>query len=89
MALKITANSWFTHRYIIVDSAGVGFRETVAMGSELRFTFSQIDLVLLSPDNWLSFQVGQEVFRLPVRPDKPDHKQLMDVLVSETTRTVR
>lgn len=88
MALKITSNDAFTHRYILVDSGGVGWRETTVFGGEQRFKFAEILMVLMSEDNVLSFQVGQTVYKIRVNPAKPDHKQLIDVLVQETTRTL-
>jgi hypothetical protein len=86
MSLKIKANSLTTQRYLEVDSGGVVFCETALAGGRRRFQFHQIDLVLMSPDNHLSFQVGLEVFRLPIKPNKKAHQDVINALVQEVSR---
>lgn len=88
MSLKIKANTLATQRYLEVNSAGVTFCETALMGGRRTFPFRQIDMILMSPDNVLSFQVGNEVFKLPVKPDHPQHRQVIDTLLQEVRRTV-
>jgi hypothetical protein len=87
MSLKITSSSLFTKHYLIVDSSGVKFYENAAWGGTKRFKFSQIDSVLMSPDDKLSFQVGKEVFSIPTKPDNPKHKATIDALLQEVRRT--
>ena len=87
MALKITNSSLFTKHYLAVDSGGVKFYDT-SFGGAKRFKFSQIECVLMSPDNKLSFQVGNQVFSIPTRPDDPGHQAVIDALLQEVRRTV-
>lgn len=83
MALKIKANTLIYNRNILVDERGVEFYETAFIGGKRRFGFHQIQVVLLSNKNILSFQVGIEVFSLPVKPDKRKHAELIETLVSK------
>ncbi len=87
MSLKISANSFATQRYLVVKAGGVTFCETSFMGGQRRFRFEEIDAVLMSTDNVLAFQVGQEVFSLPVKPSKPKHQQTIDALVEGVIRS--
>lgn len=81
MRLRIKANSLATQRYIEVDVGGVLFVETAFAGGKRRFRFHEVELVLMSPDNHLSFQVGQEVFRIPVKPNNKKHQQVINALI--------
>jgi hypothetical protein len=80
VALKIRANSFFVNRYLKVTDTGVIFVETAAMGGKRKFNFGQIDYLLMSPSNVLSFQVGHEVFSIPIRPKKARHQQAVQQL---------
>jgi hypothetical protein len=86
MKFKINASSFVTKRYLLIDSGGVKFCESSFVGGVRRFGFNEIECVLMSPDNVLSFQVRQEVFSIPTRPDKKKHKQVIDILVHEVRR---
>jgi hypothetical protein len=81
MALKIKANSLFVACSLKLDSEGVAFQETAAVGGTRRFAFRDIDCVLMSPDHTLSFQVGDEVFSIPTKPDNKKHQEVIDALV--------
>ena len=80
MSVTIRASSFFMKRYLTVKDQGVVFMETAALGGKRRFQFGQIDYVLMSPTNVLSFQVGQEIFSIPVKPWKPKHQLAMQKL---------
>jgi len=86
MGLRIKANTFLMKRYLEVDSGGVTFCETAFAGGARRFGFHEIDCVLLSETHVLSFQVKQEVFRLPTRPDKEKHQRVIDTLIYEVRR---
>jgi hypothetical protein len=86
MALKIKANTFATQRWLEVQPAGIVFCETSAFGGKKQYLFHQIDCVLLSPQNVLSIQVGMEVMSLPVKYDKPAHRQVIDALMSGLQR---
>ena len=82
MALKIKANSLFVARSLTLDSAGVAFQETMAIGGRRRFAFDEIAFVLMSPDRVLSFQVGNEVFSIPTNPNNKKHQETIHALIS-------
>jgi hypothetical protein len=69
-----------------IDSGGITFVETSFSGGKRRFQFREVDVVLMSPDNHLSFQVGQEVFRIPVKPNNKTHQQVINALIQEVSR---
>jgi hypothetical protein len=77
MALKIRANSFFVTRYLKLKDWGVIFMETAAIGGRRKFTWGQIDFILMSPENVLSLQVGNEVFSIPTKPTKPVHQKVI------------
>jgi hypothetical protein len=87
MSLKISASSLFTKHYLMVDSNGVKFYETSAFGGPKRFPFSRIECVLMSPDNKLSFQVGNEVFAIPTKPSDAKHQAAINALLQEVRRS--
>lgn len=87
MSLKINASSLFTKHFLMVDSGGVKFYENSAFGGSRRFAFNQIDSVLLSPDNKLSFQVGKEVFTIPTKQGNAKHQAVINALLQEVRRT--
>ena len=86
MGLKISANTAFTHRYLLVDSSGVVFCETSTFGGVRRFNFDQVDCILSGEPNLLSFQVGDEVFSLPYKPRNSNHKKAIETLIHEVRR---
>lgn len=86
MSLKISANTFFLRRYLEIDSSGITFCETAALGGTRTFRFDQVDCVLMSNDNVLSFQVGQEVFSLPTKPRKRRHQEAIETFVREVKR---
>ena len=74
MALTIHASSLFVKRYLTVKDDGVVYMETAVLGGRRKFAYGQIDHVLLSQNNVLSFQVGNEVFSLQTKPGKAKHQ---------------
>ena len=51
------------------------------------FPCDQIHCVLLSDDNILSFQVGHEVFSIPVQPEREEHQEVVAAFVEEIERS--
>ena len=88
MSLKISNNSLFTKHFLIVDSGGVKFYDGTGFTGAKRFQFKQIECVLMSPDNKLSFQVGNEVFSIQTKPDNAKHKAVVDALLQEVQRSM-
>ena len=86
MSLTIKANTFATKRYLEVHSGGVIFCETSVMGGRRTFTYQQIDCVLLSPASVLSFQVGNEVFSLPINQGKQEHRMAVEALLEGLQR---
>lgn len=81
MALKITSGGLFTRHFLVLKRDGVKFYEgTIGFGTR-SFRFREIECVLLSADDRLSFQVGNEVFSIPTKPAKPKHRAVIDTLV--------
>lgn len=87
MALKISSSNLMTNRYLIVESDGIRYRETSFMGGVRRFRFSDIDCILMAPDNTFSFQVGQEVFSIATKPANAKHQAVITAFVNEVRRT--
>ena len=81
MALRINANSLMVRRFLTLKDEGVVFAETTIMGGQRKFSYGQIDHVLMSQDNVLSFQVGHEVFSLQT---KPKHQLAIKTLVESS-----
>jgi hypothetical protein len=86
MALKITSSGLFTKTWLKVQSDGVKFCEAAVGSSKRHFRFSQIECILMSPDNKLSFQVGKEIFSIPINPANQKHQSVMATFVSEVQR---
>jgi len=86
MALKIKASSFFTNHTLEVNPAGVTFIETTLGGGKRKFRFEQIELVLMSPGDVLSFQVGREVFSIPTNPKNKSHQEVINALLEKLRR---
>lgn len=87
MKLKIKASSAVMSHSLEVRPEGVRFTETALWGNR-SFGFSQIDCVLMAPNQVLSFQVGQEVFSIPTVPGNSTHQATIAALVEGVRRSV-
>ena len=87
MNLKISASNLLMNHYLEVTDHGVVFCES-AVGGVQRFAYDQIVAVLRGPAS-LSFQVGHQTFKIPIKPDNAAHRAVAARLVSEARRTVR
>ena len=87
MALVIRASSFAASQSLKVLPDGVRFSDGAPLSTAKRFGFGQIDLVLMSPDNTLSFQVGREVFSIATQPYKDKHRQAIEALVNGVRAT--
>jgi len=83
MALKITASTFLTKRSLEVRPEGVTYYESSGFGKVRKFAPAQIDLILMSPTNVLSFQVGREVFSIPTKPGNKHHQEVIDALLDD------
>jgi hypothetical protein len=86
MALQINAGDLVTKRFLRVASDGVQFCETSIGGGGRHFRFADIVCILLSPENKLSFQVGDEVFTIPTKADDSKHQAVIATFVQEVRR---
>lgn len=86
MALKINASNWVTSQYLVLESDGVKYRETSFAGGVRRFRFDEILCILMSPDNKLSFQVGEEVFTIQINPKSKKHQAVIAALLEGVRR---
>lgn len=84
MALKIDASSLLARQSLEVESDGIRYVAPSLAGSSRRFRYHEIECILLSEKNVLSFQVGTEVFSIQTRSDK--HLQIISTLVHEVRR---
>jgi hypothetical protein len=87
MSLTIKANTFATQRYLQITPTGVVFCETAFTGGKRTFRFQEIDNVLMSTENVLSFQVGQEVFSLPVKPTNSKHQETINAMIQGVGQT--
>jgi hypothetical protein len=87
MRHKIHANTLLETRCLIIEDASMRFRQSVGLGGERRFSYGEIDCVLMSPESVLSFQVGQEVFSLPLRLEKPKHQAALAAFLGQLRQT--
>ncbi len=85
MKLKIKASGFFSSRSLTVNSAGVTF-SGYSFLSNNNFNFKEIDYILMSDNYELSLQIKQEVFTIPVKPDKDKHKKVITALLQEVRR---
>ena len=81
MKPKIGAGNLFKNHWLKVRPDGVQFYESSIGFGTRKFRFDQIDCVLLSPNDDLSFQVGREVFSIRMKPTRAAHQLALAMLV--------
>ena len=86
MSFKINAGSLMASRYLKVEDKGIVFCNTDLFGAK-KFRYDQIDYIYLSPKSVLSFQVGKEVFSLPIEQTKQEHQQALAAFVEAVKQT--
>ncbi len=82
-----------TSKYLVVTETGIKVRQDSLVSSVRHFPFSAIECVVMAPNNTLSFQVGEEVFSIETRADKPKHQATIAALLeglqrAEAERTI-
>lgn len=80
MTHKIDASNLLSRRFLKVRAKDVVFYGASFWGSR-RFRFAEIEYIVMSDRNELSLQVGQEVFTIMTRPDKPKHQAAIAALL--------
>lgn len=83
MKHKIKGGSLFETRSLALKPDKVLFAEGVIFASQRKFNYSEIEYVLLGKDNVLSFQVGQQIFRIPVRPGNTKDQAAISYFVEQ------
>ncbi len=86
MSLKITNNSLLEKHFLVLESDGLSFYHGALLGAR-RFRFNQIESVLLSSKHLLSFQVGNEVFSIPTKPENLAHQNAISFLLQQVRRS--
>jgi hypothetical protein len=64
------------------------FYESSFVGGKHVIAFKNILCVLMSADNVLSLQVGQEVYSLPVNPSKAKHQATIAALLQGISQSI-
>ena len=64
-----------------ISGQGVTFQNTAISSAKRSFAFTQIDGILMSEKNVLSFQSGNEVFSIQTRSDQPQHAEAIEAMV--------
>jgi hypothetical protein len=82
MALKISSSGLFHRHYLVLKRDGIKYFENGMIFGARRFRFHDISCVLMSPDNVLSFQAGNEVFSILTKPEKARHQEAIAALLA-------
>lgn len=87
MEYTINANRFFRiQHWLKVSDAGVVYINTAVEKARRVFTFGQIGCVLLSDKKMLSFQVDEEVFEIPMKPEDEEHQNTIRHLLAGIER---
>lgn len=84
MGLRIKESSLLTNTILKIDSKGITYSDII--GTKRKFGFGEIVCILMSEDNVLSFQVGEEVFKIRVKPGKKEHQAVIETFLREVRR---
>lgn len=87
MKYRIAASSFLESHRLEVKPDEVVYRQTALAGGVRRIKFHQIELILLSPDNLLSLQMGNEVFSIPFKPQDAKHQSALAELLRLVNQT--
>jgi len=87
MALEIKSGFW-SSSFLAIDSKGLKFYDAGAWGSARRIPFADVQNVLLSPKNLLSFQVADKVYSIRTNPDNAKHQKAIEILVQAVRGTL-
>lgn len=88
MALTIDSSDLLTRRFITLGSTGVVYCDSPLSSSGRSFVFAQIECILLASDGVLSFQVGDEVFKIQTKAGDANHRHVIETFVNAVNATV-
>lgn len=81
MSLKIKASGIAEAWWMKLHEDFLEYSVSAAFSNAKRFPYREIEYLFLSDDFKLCFQVGHQVFSMPVKPYKEKHKEFIDALV--------
>jgi hypothetical protein len=87
MSLKISKGSLFEKSFLVVDKKGIKVYSSAISASTRRIRFDQIECVLMSADNRLSVQVGQDIFTIQTDAGSEKHQAVIDALLAGIQQT--
>lgn len=82
----IKASTLFERRFLELTDAGVRFCDSPISSAGRKFRFDDVRGIVLSMDDILSFQVGEEVFSIQVKPGDGRHLEAIDAFVRAVSR---
>jgi hypothetical protein len=80
MGVRIVASAGGIERELTLDDDGILLRSPSVAGGTRRFPLASVDCLLLSTKGVLTFQVGSEVFAVPLRKDDREHQAAVAAL---------
>ncbi|MCP4690630.1 MAG: hypothetical protein GY859_21435 [Desulfobacterales bacterium] len=82
MGLKISESGILESRYLKIKPWGViSYISQTIHGKKRKIKFHEIDRVLMSKNNRLSFQAKGDVFTIQTNPSKKKHRKVIDELL--------
>ena len=89
MAVKISRSGFVEKSHLSIKKEGIVFHQAGPVSrSKKIFKFDEIDFVLMSKENDLSFQVGEEVFTIKTNPDNKKHQLVIEELLKAVRQTI-
>lgn len=87
MTHKIKFSSLVENISLRIDDKGVAYYSGVVFSSTRRFRFEEVAAILLSEDGTsLSFQVGQEVFSISVKPGNVTQREAINAFTAAVAK---
>ncbi len=84
MALVIKQHGFLTSKYLKVKDQYLTISVPSLVSNRQYWEYSNIDFILMSPDNVLSIQQGGEVFSIRTKPSRAKHQRTIRRLVELT-----
>lgn len=87
MALRIASGFLFNRRWLKVTAKGLRVFDEGMWAGAKRFSFNQVQSILMSNDHILSFQIDRTVYSVPTKPGSKKHQETIATLLREVSRT--
>lgn len=89
MAVKISRSGLVEKSHLSVKKDGIVFYQAGPVSrSKKIINFDKIDFIIMSKENNLSFQVGNEVFTIKTNPNNKKHQMVIEELLKAVRQTV-